>query len=72
MSNPKLVRVASESTKIMRTEDLRNAGEQLKYTCPEEIAKIAKETTNASLDAQVNWELNAAEMLKKQVPLPYN
>ncbi|KAK4492302.1 hypothetical protein RD792_003105 [Penstemon davidsonii] len=57
-------------------EDFKQAAEQLKHTSPEELAEIREKMATASpeelasmrarMDSHMSYEVNAAEMLKKQ------
>ncbi|GJU77817.1 putative reverse transcriptase domain-containing protein [Tanacetum coccineum] len=71
------MKMAPDSMEKINHEDLRRAAEQLKYTQPDEMVEIGAKMANATLDelasmrsqadAQINYHLNAAQMLKQKV-----
>uniref|UniRef100_A0A0D9WVR0 Uncharacterized protein n=1 Tax=Leersia perrieri TaxID=77586 RepID=A0A0D9WVR0_9ORYZ len=76
LSNPNLVKLASESMKNMRADDFRRAAQQLNQTRPDEMLDMAEKLANANpdevaamkvqADQQMSYVISGAKMLKQQ------
>ncbi|KAF0893154.1 hypothetical protein E2562_023184 [Oryza meyeriana var. granulata] len=63
MSNPSLLRFASESIKNLSADDIRRAGRQLNQTRPEEMLDMSRKLAGASPDELAAMKVQAEQRI---------